>query len=86
MTSNNFLMQLISNLFQNKINISKFEDMSSYGSLLMGLLAIKLIKNLNGLKKYKKKYTNFHPKKSKNDIKVYNEWRKILNKYYLDIK
>mgnify|MGYP001166433450 CR=1 FL=1 len=86
MTSNNFLMQLISNLFQNKINISKFEDMSSYGSLLMGLLAIKLIKNLDGLKKYKKEYTNFHPKKSKNDIKVYNEWRKILNKYYLDIK
>ena len=84
MTTNDFLMQLLSNLFQNRINISKFEDMSAYGSLLMGLLGMKLIKDLNGLKKYKKKYVEIKPRNSKIDVQVYKSWRKILNRYYLN--
>ena len=84
MTTNNFLMQLLSNLLQNKINISKFEDMSAYGSLLMGLLGMKLVDNLNGLERYKKTYIQFKPKNTKVDIMIYNDWRKILNKYYLN--
>ena len=84
MTTNNFLMQLLSNLFQNKTNISKFEDMSAYGSLLMGLLGIKLVNNLNDLKKYKKNYIQFKPLNSRADIKTYNSWRDVLNKYYLN--
>ena len=85
-TKNNFLMQLLSNLFQNRINVSKFEDMSAYGSLLMGLLGIELMKDLNDLQKYKKKYIEFKSQNSKIDITAYNNWRKILNRYYLDIK
>ena len=86
MTSNIFLLQLLSNLFENKIKISKFEDMSAYGSLLMGLLGIKIIKNLYDLKKYKKRYIEFRPRNSKQDIKVYENWRIILNRFYLNVK
>mgnify|MGYP001402085577 CR=1 FL=1 len=86
MISNDFLIQILSNLFRNKIYISKFEDMSAYGSLLMGLLGYKLIKNLNGLKKYKKKYIQFKSLNNKTDIKNYNNWRKVLNIHYLNIK
>jgi len=86
MTSNTFLIQMLSNLFQNRIYISKLEDMSAYGSLLMGLLGFKLIKNLNGLQKYKKKYIQFKPLNNKTDIKNYKNWRKILNIHYLNIK
>ena len=67
-----------------KTNISKFEDMSAYGSLLMGLLGIKLVNNLNDLKKYKKNYIQFKTLNSRADIKTYNSWRDVLNKYYLN--
>ena len=77
---------MLANLFQNKIYISKLEDMSAYGSLLMGLLGFKLIKNLSWLQKYKKNYIQFKPLNDKTDIKNYENWRKILNIYYLNIK
>ena len=86
MISNTFLLQMLANLFQNKIYISKLEDMSAYGSLHMGLLGFKLIKNLSGLQKYKKNYIQFKPLNDKTDIKNYENWRKILNIYYLNIK
>ncbi len=85
MISNVFLTQLLSNLFQNKINVSKFKDMSAYGSILMGLLGMKIVNNLNDLKKFKKKYLQVNPYKNKKDINVYNEWKKVLNKYYLNL-
>ena len=60
--------------------------MSAYGSLLMGLLGIKLINNLKNLNKYKMSYIEFKNNKKQNDTNVYKNWREILNKYYLDNK
>ena len=84
MTDNVFLVQLISNLLNKKINVSNFADMSAYGSLLMGLLGMKLISNTKDLRRYKIKYTQFRPIKNSNDIRVYNKWKQILINYYIN--
>jgi len=84
MTSNIFLTRMIANLFHNKIYVSKLEDMSAYGSLLKGLMGCNLINNLDDLKKFKKKYKVFKPLKNKMDVIAYQEWRKILNSFYLN--
>ena len=84
MTKNTFLVQLISNLMDRKIYVSDFADMSAYGSLLMGLLGIKLAKNLKDLKKYNKKYIQYRPIKKNDDIKTYKKWKEFLIKYYLN--
>ena len=84
MTDNVFLVQLISNLLNKKINVSNFADMSAYGSLLMGLLGMKLISNTKDLGKYKIKYTQYRPIKNNNDIGVYRKWKKILINYYIN--
>ncbi|MBG77240.1 MAG: Glycerol kinase [Alphaproteobacteria bacterium MarineAlpha5_Bin12] len=86
MTSNNFLIQMISNLFKNRIYVSKLEDMSAYGSLLMGLIGLNKVKNLEDLKKFKKKYKEFKPLEYEVDIKTYQKWREILNSFYLNNK
>ena len=84
MTDNVFLLQLISNLLNKKINVSNFADMSAYGSLLMGLLGMKLISNTKDLGKYKIKYTQYRPIKNNNDIRVYRKWKQILINYYIN--
>lgn len=83
MVNNEFLIQLISNLLNRKINVSNFADMSAYGSLLMGLLGMKLINKTKDLHKYKKKYIEYRPIKKNNDIKIYRKWKNILINHYL---
>ena len=83
MTKNVFLIQLISNLLGRKINVSNFADMSAYGTLLMGLIGMKLVNNPKDLKKYKKKYIEYIPIKKNDDIKIYKKWKKILINYYV---
>ena len=85
MTDNIFLIQLISNLLNRKINVSNFPDMSAFGSLLMGLLGMKVISNIKDLKKYKKKYIEYRPSKKNNDIKIYKKWKEILINHYINI-
>ena len=84
MVNNEFLIQSIANLLNRKINVSKFEDMSAYGSLLMGLLGIKLINKTKDFKKYKKEYIEYRPFKKNDDIKIYRKWKNILINHYLN--
>ena len=84
MVNNEFLIQSIANLLNRKINVSKFEDMSAYGSLLMGLLGIKLINKTKDFKKYKKEYIEYRPLKKNDDIKMYRKWKYILITHYLN--
>ena len=84
MTKNVFLIQLISNLLNRKINVSNFPDMSAYGALLMGLIGMKLINNPKDLKKYNNKYIQYRPIKNNNDIKIYKKWKQILIKHYIN--
>ena len=81
---NFFLLQLISNLLNKRIKVSNFADMSAYGSLLMGLLGMKLISNTKDLGRYKIKYTQYRPIKNNNDIRVYKKWKQILINYYIN--
>ena len=69
--------------YNKKINVSNFNDMSAYGSLLMGLLGMK-ISNSKDLQRYKIKYTQYRPIKNNNDIRVYKKWKKILINYYIN--
>ncbi len=84
MTKNVFLMQLISNLMGRKINVSNFADMSAYGSLLMGLIGMKLVNNTKDLQKYRKEYIQYRPIKKNDDIKNYKKWKEILIKFYVN--
>ena len=61
MTNNSFLMQLISNLSQKEISIPLFPDMSSYGSLLMGLIGSGKCKNLDELEQFRVESRSFFP-------------------------
>ena len=83
MTQNIFLIQLISNLLDRKINVSNFADMSAHGTLLMGLMGMKLVINPKDLKKYIKEYIQYTPIKKNDDIKIYKKWKKILINYYV---
>jgi len=58
--------------------------MSAYGSLLMGLLGIKLINKTKDFKKYKKEYIEYRPFKKNDDIKIYKKWKNILINHYLN--
>jgi len=86
MVKNNFLLQLISDLLKNKIFIPNVIDMSAYGSLLMGLLGTGMFKDLDELKDIKIQSYEYNPTENENTLKEYNEWKKVLKKYYLDHK
>ncbi len=81
--SNASFMQLLCNTLQKKIHVTNYQDMSSYGALLMGLLGMKIISNFKEMKKLKQKYLVFSPDKNKNMADNYKHWQYILKKFYL---
>ena len=81
--SNTSFMQLLCNTLQKKIHVTNYQDMSSYGALLMGLLGMKIISNFKEMKKLKQKYLVFSPDKNKNMSDSYKHWQYILKKFYL---
>ena len=81
--SNKSFMQLLCNTLQKKIHVTNYQDMSSYGALLMGLLGMKIISNFKEMKKLKQKYLVFSPDKNKNMSDSYKHWQYILKKFYL---
>ena len=80
--SNRFFMQFLANPLKRKIYVTDFKDMSSYGSLLMGLLGMKIKKNFKDISKHKKKYSTYLPNKNKFPDS-YNEWKEVLKNFYL---
>ena len=62
--------------------MTDFKDMSSYGSLVMGLLGMKIKKNLKDISIYKQKYSSYFPIKNKFP-ESYNEWKDVLKNFYL---
>jgi len=81
--SNKSFMQLLCNTLQKKIHVTNYQDMSSYGALMMGLLGMNIISNFNEMKKLKQKYLVFSPDKNKKVIDSYEHWQYILKKFYL---
>ena len=81
--SNKSFMQLLCNTLQKKIHVTNYQDMSSYGALMMGLLGMNIISNFNEMKKLKQKYFVFYPDKNKKLIYSYEHWQYILKKFYL---
>ena len=80
--SNTFFMQFLANTLKRKIYVTNFKDMSSYGSLVMGLLGMKIKKNLKDISIYKQKYSTYLPNKNKFPDS-YNEWKEVLKNFYL---
>ena len=75
-------MQFLANTLKRKIYVTDFKDMSSYGSLIMGLLGMKIKKNLKDISIYKQKYSTYLPNKKKFPDS-YNDWKDVLKKFYL---
>ena len=48
-----------------KIHVTNYQDMSSYGALMMGLLGMNIITNFKDMKKLKQKYLVFPQSKIK---------------------
>ena len=81
--SNKSFMKLLCDSLQKKIHVTNYQDMSSYGALMMGLLGMNIISNFNEMKKLKQKYLVFSPDKNKKVIDSYEHWQYILKKFYL---
>ncbi len=81
--SNTSFMRLLSNTLQKKIHVTNYQDMSSYGALMMGLLGMKIINNFNDMKKYKQKYLVYSPKNHNLKNESYQNWKDVLKKFYL---
>ena len=81
--SNKSFMQLLCNTLQKKIHVTNYQDMSSYGALMMGLLGMNIISNFKEMKKLKQKYLVFSPIKNKKIADSYKYWQYILKKFYL---
>jgi len=85
MTNNRFLMQLISNLSQKEISIPLFPDMSSYGSLLMGLIGSGKCKNFDELEQYRVESRSFFPTKDERSMSDFTTWKEIIDKHFVNI-
>jgi len=80
---NNFLMQFQADILGIPVLRATIEDMSAFGSFLMGGLGFKIWKSLDDLEKLlsEKKWDIFTPKLSpEKRKKYYNEWRKVVKK------
>ena len=80
--ANSSFMKFLSNTLKRKIFVTDFQDMSSYGSLVMGLLGMKIEKNLKEIRKYKQKYVLYRPNKNKFPDN-YKKWQEVLRNFYL---
>ena len=81
--SNKSFMELLCNTLQKKIYVTNYQDMSSYGALMMGLLAMNITSNFKELKKLKQKYLVYSPINNKQLANSYKNWKYILKKFYL---
>ena len=75
-------MKFLSNTLNRKLYVNDFHDMSSYGSLVMGLLGMNIEKNLETISKYKQNYTVYLPNKNK-FTDSYKKWKEVLKNFYL---
>ena len=80
--SNKSFMKFLSNTLRRKIYVTDFHDMSSYGSLLMGLLGMNIEKNLKNISKYKPNYTVYRPNKNEFPSN-YKKWKHVIKNFYL---
>ena len=80
--SNSSFMKFLSNTLNRKLYVNDFHDMSSYGSLVMGLLGMNIEKNLETISKYKQNYTVYLPNKNK-FTDSYKKWKEVLKNFYL---
>ena len=83
MTSNKDFIQFIANILQRKIFIANFQDMSSYGAVIMGLLGMNICSNLKDIKKFKQKYSSYIPIEKSIDIDIYYQWKNVLFQHYI---
>ena len=81
--SNKSFIQLLCDTLQKKIHVTNYQDMSSYGALMMGLLGMNIISNFKEMKKLKQKYLVYSPIKNKKIADSYKHWQYILKKFYL---
>jgi len=80
--SNTSFMQFLTNILNKKIYVTNYQDMSSYGALMMGLLGMNIKKNFKEIKKLKQKYFIFTPSKDKEANQSYENWKLVLKKFY----
>ena len=83
LVSNIPFMKFLSDILQKKIYVTNYQDMSSYGALMMGLLGMSIIRNFEDMKKLKKKYKVYKPSKKNNHYKSYEDWIYVLKKFYI---
>lgn len=81
--SNSPFMKFLANTLQKKIYVTNYQDMSSYGSLVIGLLGMKVLSNFKSIKKYKQKYLIFTPTEKKDALMTYKKWKEVLKEHYL---
>ena len=68
---------------KDKIYVTNYQDMSSYGALMMGLLGMNIKKNLKEIKNLQQKYFTYTPLKDKEANRSYENWKLVLKKFYL---
>ena len=81
--SNTSFMQFLTNILNKKIYVTNYQDMSSYGALMMGLLGMNIKKNFKEIKKLKQKYFIYVPSKDMEANQSYENWKFVLKKFYL---
>ena len=80
--SNTSFIQFLTNTLNKKIYVTNYQDMSSYGALMMGLLGMKIKKNFKEMKTLKQKYLLYTPSKNNSANKSYEKWKLVLKKFY----
>ena len=80
--SNTSFIQFLTNTLNKKIYVTNYQDMSSYGALMMGLLGMKLKKSFKEMKTLRQKYLVYAPSKNNSANKSYENWKLVLKKFY----
>jgi len=80
--SNTSFIQFLTNTLNKKIYVTNYQDMSSYGALMMGLLGMKIKKSIKEMKTLRQKYLVYAPSKNNSANKSYENWKLVLKKFY----
>ena len=80
--SNTSFIQFLTNTLNKKIYVTNYQDMSSYGALMMGLLGMKIKKSFKEMKTLRQKYLVYAPSKNNSANKSYENWKLVLKKFY----